>query len=54
MGWPVMHSRSPKLHNHWLAQYGLTGTYLPLAGPGRRPARGAAGAARAPASPAAT
>src|SRR5882757_8200610 len=31
MGWPVMHSRSPKLHNHWLAQYGLTGTYLPLA-----------------------
>ena len=33
MGWPVMHSRSPKLHNHWLAQYGLTGTYLPLAVP---------------------
>jgi shikimate dehydrogenase len=31
MGWPVMHSRSPKLHNHWLAQYGLVGTYLPLA-----------------------
>jgi shikimate dehydrogenase len=31
MGWPVMHSRSPKLHNYWLAQHGLAGTYLPLA-----------------------
>jgi shikimate dehydrogenase len=31
MGWPVMHSRSPKLHNHWLAQHGLAGTYVPLA-----------------------
>jgi shikimate dehydrogenase len=31
MGWPVMHSRSPKLHNYWLAQHGLVGTYLPLA-----------------------
>ena len=31
MGFPVMHSRSPKLHNYWLARYGLTGTYLPLA-----------------------
>jgi shikimate dehydrogenase len=31
MGWPVMHSRSPKLHNFWLAQHGLTGAYLPLA-----------------------
>jgi shikimate dehydrogenase len=30
MGWPVMHSRSPKLHNFWLQQYGLTGAYLPL------------------------
>jgi shikimate dehydrogenase len=30
MGWPVMHSRSPKLHNFWLRQYGLTGAYLPL------------------------
>jgi shikimate dehydrogenase len=33
MGWPVMHSRSPKLHNYWLAQYGLAGTYVPLAIP---------------------
>ncbi len=31
MGWPVMHSRSPKLHNYWLAQHGLNGAYLPLA-----------------------
>jgi shikimate dehydrogenase len=30
MGWPVMHSRSPKLHNFWLQQYGLPGTYVPL------------------------
>jgi shikimate dehydrogenase len=31
MGWPVMHSRSPTLHNYWFAHYGLTGTYVPLA-----------------------
>ncbi len=31
MGWPVMHSRSPKLHNFWLHKHGLVGTYLPLA-----------------------
>ena len=31
MGWPVMHSRSPMLHNHWFAKHGLAGTYLPLA-----------------------
>jgi shikimate dehydrogenase len=31
MGWPVMHSRSPKLHNYWLSQHGLAGTYVPLA-----------------------
>jgi shikimate dehydrogenase len=35
MGWPVMHSRSPRLHNYWLARYGLTGTYVPLAIPAR-------------------
>jgi shikimate dehydrogenase len=33
MGWPVMHSRSPALHNHWFARYGLAGTYVPLAIP---------------------
>src|ERR1700738_2194114 len=31
MGWPVMHSRSPRLHNYWLDRYGLVGTYVPLA-----------------------
>jgi shikimate dehydrogenase len=31
MGWPVMHSRSPKIHNYWFAKHGLTGTYVPLA-----------------------
>jgi shikimate dehydrogenase len=36
MGWPVMHSRSPKLHNYWFAQYGLSGSYLPLAIPPER------------------
>jgi shikimate dehydrogenase len=36
MGDPVMHSRSPKLHNYWLAKYGLSGTYVPLAIPVER------------------
>jgi shikimate dehydrogenase len=31
MGWPVMHSRSPALHNYFFKQYGLAGTYVPLA-----------------------
>jgi shikimate dehydrogenase len=31
MGDPVIHSRSPKLHNYWLAKHGLTGAYVPLA-----------------------
>ena len=31
MGWPVMHSRSPLLHNHWFKQHALAGAYLPLA-----------------------
>jgi shikimate dehydrogenase len=31
MGWPVMHSRSPALHNYWFAHYKLAGTYVPLA-----------------------
>lgn len=31
MGWPVMHSRSPVLHNFWFRQYGLAGSYVPLA-----------------------
>src|SRR5262245_5780618 len=31
MGWPVLHSRSPLMHNYWMRQQGLTGTYVPLA-----------------------
>jgi shikimate dehydrogenase len=31
MGQPVMHSRSPMLHNYWFAQQGMAGTYVPLA-----------------------
>jgi shikimate dehydrogenase len=27
IGWPVDHSRSPKLHGFWLQQYGLRGRY---------------------------
>ncbi len=30
IGWPVAHSRSPRLHNHWLRQCGIDGAYLPL------------------------
>ena len=30
MGYPVAHSRSPRLHGHWLARYGIAGAYLPL------------------------
>ncbi len=30
MGWPVMHSRSPLLHNYWFRQHNLAGTYVPL------------------------
>jgi shikimate dehydrogenase len=31
MGWPVSHSRSPRLHNYWVAKYGIDGVYVPLA-----------------------
>ena len=31
VGWPVMHSRSPLMHNYWMEQQGLNGTYVPLA-----------------------
>jgi shikimate dehydrogenase len=31
MGHPVMHSRSPLLHNYWLKQHGFLGHYMPLA-----------------------
>ncbi|HTI45966.1 MAG TPA: shikimate dehydrogenase [Casimicrobiaceae bacterium] len=28
LGWPVAHSRSPVIHNHWLARYGIPGRYV--------------------------
>jgi shikimate dehydrogenase len=31
MGWPVSHSRSPRLHGFWLDRYGIDGAYVPLA-----------------------
>ncbi|MGY0777230.1 shikimate dehydrogenase [Azospirillum argentinense] len=33
MGWPIGHSRSPRLHGYWLEQYGIDGAYVPLAVP---------------------
>ncbi len=36
VGWPVSHSRSPLLHNFWLARHRLDGAYVPLpVAPGR-------------------
>lgn len=31
LGWPVEHSRSPRLHGYWLAEHGIDGAYVPLA-----------------------
>lgn len=30
MGWPVGHSRSPRLHGYWLERYAIDGAYVPL------------------------
>lgn len=30
IGHPIGHSRSPKLHGHWLKTYGLPGHYIPM------------------------
>lgn len=30
LGWPVDHSRSPRLHGLWLRRHGIDGAYLPL------------------------
>ena len=27
IGWPISHSRSPLIHNYWLRQYGIDGSY---------------------------
>jgi shikimate dehydrogenase len=29
-GWPVGHSRSPRLHGFWLERHGIDGAYVPL------------------------
>jgi shikimate dehydrogenase len=31
MGWPISHSLSPRLHEHWLKKYGINGSYTPMA-----------------------
>jgi len=30
IGHPIAHSRSPQLHGHWLARYGIKGHYVPM------------------------
>lgn len=30
LGWPVGHSRSPRLHGYWLEKLGIDGAYVPL------------------------
>ncbi len=38
MGWPVEHSKSPRLHRFWLEQLKVDGAYIPLpVSPGRLP-----------------
>jgi shikimate dehydrogenase len=31
IGWPIAHSRSPRLHGFWLDRLGIDGAYLPFA-----------------------
>jgi shikimate dehydrogenase len=31
LGWPIGHSRSPRLHGFWLREHGLAGAYVPMA-----------------------
>lgn len=30
MGWPIEHSRSPRLHGYWLQEHCIDGAYIPL------------------------
>ena len=30
MGWPISHSRSPRLHGYWLNHHGIDGAYIPM------------------------
>ena len=36
IGWPVGHSRSPRLHGYWLEKHGIDGAYIPLPIPPER------------------
>lgn len=45
IGWPVSHSRSPRLHGYWLQRYGIDGAYVPLAVAPERLAAALAGVA---------
>jgi shikimate dehydrogenase len=31
MGWPIGHTRSPRLHGYWLRKHGIDGAYVPFA-----------------------
>jgi len=31
MGWPISHSKSPRLHGYWLNKHGIDGAYIPMA-----------------------
>jgi shikimate dehydrogenase len=33
IGWPIEHSRSPRLHGFWLERHGIDGAYIPFAVP---------------------
>lgn len=30
VGWPIAHSKSPRIHSYWLKKYGLDGYYIPV------------------------
>ena len=30
IGYPIAHSKSPRLHGHWLAHHGIQGHYIPM------------------------
>ncbi|MBM3519013.1 MAG: shikimate dehydrogenase, partial [Alphaproteobacteria bacterium] len=36
IGWPVSHSRSPRLHGYWLDRYAIDGAYVPFGIPPER------------------
>jgi shikimate dehydrogenase len=36
IGWPVAHSRSPRIHGTWLNRHGIDGAYVPMAVPPER------------------